>query len=114
MPTFFESPLAICLLFHCRAATRHPVHLFYFLLNYSCSSTVVDAKIPSKEENIPTRREIFRRVIKPDKDVVASENGSWANLNYLYVFNSRQKFDFRVFNLEYQTTMPLSMSQVFV
>ncbi|KAK7603502.1 hypothetical protein V9T40_003501 [Parthenolecanium corni] len=43
-------------------------------ININCSSTVVDAKIPSKEENIPTRREIFRRVIKPDKDVVASEN----------------------------------------
>lgn len=42
---------------------------------FSCGTSTVDAKVTLKEENNLPRREIFRKVVKNDKDVVASENG---------------------------------------
>ncbi|XKL62665.1 hypothetical protein PGB90_002498 [Kerria lacca] len=37
-------------------------------------TSTIDTKISLKQENYTPRREIFRRVIKTDKDIVASEN----------------------------------------
>lgn len=43
-------------------------------ININCGTSTVDAKVTLKEENNLPRREIFRKVVKNDKDVVASEN----------------------------------------
>lgn len=62
----------------------HPIFIWKLFSFFSCGTNTVDAKTALKEENNLAHREIFRRVVKIDKDVVASENGELQFVRFFF------------------------------